>query len=67
MVQMPDVANLIMEMTAILPLHCTSKKRNTQTLAAQGLHLNGKTRLEVTDVRDMGEFRDVSCIIDNCL
>ena len=63
MVQMPDGSCLASEMLKALPLYCYSNKRNTQTLAAQGLRLSEKTRLEVIDVRDLFEAGGIMCVI----
>lgn len=64
MLQMPNATSLIIEITAALPLYCTSKKRNTQALAAQGLRLNDRIRLKVTDVIDTGEYGGINCVIN---
>ena len=58
---MPDGANLVKEMNEALPLFCFSNKRNTKTLAAQGLKLSEKTRLEVERVHNLFEEGGVAC------
>ncbi|MCL2086997.1 MAG: SEC-C metal-binding domain-containing protein [Oscillospiraceae bacterium] len=65
MLQMPNGTDLMREMKAALPLFCYSKMRNTKVLAAQGVRLSERTRLEVTDVLDMGEVGGLSCVIDH--
>ena len=63
MLQMPSSTELVVEMTKSLPLFCYSKKRNTKTLAAQGVQLSDKKRLEVDSVFDMGEAGGIMCAI----
>jgi len=63
MLQMPDGASLVKEMSESLPLFCYSSKRNTQSLAAQGLRLSDKTKLEIIGVRDLGEAGGAMCEI----
>ena len=65
MIQMPDGQTLVMEMKKALPLFCYSKKRNTKSLAEQGVKLSEKTQLEVIDVRDFLEAGGVMCDIKN--
>ena len=59
--QMPNGARLVKDMTETLPLFCYSSKRNTKALAAQGLNLSEKTRLEVIGVRDFFDAGGVMC------
>jgi len=63
MIQMPNGAALVEEMTKSLPLFCHSNKRNTEALAAQGLKLSEKTTLEVIGVRDFFDAGGVMCDI----
>ena len=63
MLQMPEGASLVKEMTNALPLFCYSNKRNTKALAAQGIRLNEKTRLEIIGVRDFFDAGGIMCDI----
>ena len=63
MLQMPEGASLVKEMTNALPLFCYSNKRNIKTLAAQGLRLSERTRLEVVGVRDLFDAGGIMCDI----
>ena len=63
MPQMPIGTALINEMAQALPLFCYSNKRNTKSLAQQGIKLSEKTRLEVTAVRDLFEAGGIMCDI----
>lgn len=63
MIQMPQGTALVNEMMKALPLYCYSGKRNTRSLAEQGIKLSEKTRLEVIDVRDFLEAGGIMCII----
>ena len=63
MLPMPEGESLIKEMTECLPLICYSSKRNTKSLAAQGVRLSDKTRLEVTGMHDLYEAGGVMCAI----
>ena len=60
---MPNGGYLLKEMLDALPLFCYSNKRNTKALAAQGLKLNEKTRLEVVGVRDFLDAGGIMCDI----
>jgi len=63
MLQMPEGANLVKEMTNALPLFCYSNKRNTKALAAQGVRLSERTRLEIVAVRDLFDAGGIMCDI----
>ena len=63
MIQMPNGRILVKEMEKLLPLFCYSKKRNTKSLAEQGVKLSEKTKLEVIGVRDFLEAGGVMCDI----
>ena len=63
MISMPEGKALVKEMEQALPLFCFSKKRNTKSLAEQGVKLSEKTRLEVIGVRDFLEAGGVMCDI----
>lgn len=62
---MPDGKTLVKEMEKVLPLFCYSKKRNTKSLAEQGVKLHEKTKLEVIGVRDFLEAGGVMCDVKN--
>jgi len=63
MIKMPDGRILVKEMEKALPLFCYSKKRNTKSLAEQGVKLSEKTKLEVIGVRDFLDAGGVMCDI----
>jgi hypothetical protein len=63
MIQMPSATKLLEEMKNALPLYCCSKKRNTASLAAQGVTLSDTMRLEVDSVFDLGEAGGIMCAI----
>jgi hypothetical protein len=63
MIKMPDGKELAQELAKALPVYCYVDNPTKRLLAKQGVSINEKTRLEVIEVRYMGEAGGITCVV----
>ena len=61
--KMPDGEPLTLEMAKALPLYCYLDTPVKQLLMRQGVSISEKNRLEIVDVRYMGDAGGITCVI----